>query len=104
VTTWALRRALREALGYDEAVANVDRSRRCPATEIMALALREIGIDVRTLGLYRLPAHGRVVIVPNHPRASPTASPCGRPCAGSGPTSTSSPTATRSAWRRASPT
>ena len=67
VTTWALRRALREALGYDEAVAAVDRITPLPGHGIMDLGAREIGIDVRMLGLYRLPAHGRVVIVPNHP-------------------------------------
>lgn len=66
-TRWAMRLLLHRLLGYDEAVAAVDSVAALPGHAIMAHAVRELQVDVRTLGQYRLPAHGRVLVVPNHP-------------------------------------
>ncbi len=66
-TRWAMRRLMQPLLHYKEAVRAADMIAPLPGPEIMALAVREIGLEVGTLGLYRLPAHGRVVVAPNHP-------------------------------------
>jgi putative hemolysin len=67
VTRWAMRRLMQPLLHYKEAVRAADMIAPLSGPEIMALAVREIGLEVGTLGLYRLPAHGRVVVAPNHP-------------------------------------
>ena len=66
-TRWAMRHLLQPILHYREAVWAADLISTLSGPEIMARAVREIEIEIGTLGLYRLPARGRVVIAPNHP-------------------------------------
>jgi putative hemolysin len=66
-TRWAMQHLLQPVLHYREAVEAANRVAHLGGHDIMALAVREIGIEVRTLGLYRVPAHGRVILAPNHP-------------------------------------
>jgi putative hemolysin len=66
-TRWAMRHLLQPLLHYKEAVRAADMIAPLSGPEIMGLAVRELQIDVGTLGLYRLPARGRVVVAPNHP-------------------------------------
>ena len=66
-TRWAMRHLLQPVLHYREAVDAADRIAGLGGHAIMALGVAELGIQVRTLGLYRVPAHGRVILAPNHP-------------------------------------
>lgn len=66
-TRWAMRHLLYPWLGYHEAKAAADRAVSLSGPEIMDLAIRQIGMDIRTLGLIRLPPSGRLIIAANHP-------------------------------------
>lgn len=66
-TRWAMRHLFQPVLHYREAVRAADLISTLSGPEIMRLAARELALEVGTLGLYRLPARGRVVIAPNHP-------------------------------------
>lgn len=62
-----MRHILFPALRYDEAVAAVDDVSPLGGREIMEEGVRRLRIDPGTIGLYRLPVRGRVIIAPNHP-------------------------------------
>jgi putative hemolysin len=67
-TRWAMQRLLGPVLHYEKAIAEADRIAPLSGPEIMARAIEVvIPMDVRTLGLYRVPSRGRVIIAPNHP-------------------------------------
>jgi putative hemolysin len=66
-TRWLMRHLLYPRLGYREAKAAIDRVQGMGGAEIMAFAGAELALEVRSLGLSRLPATGRVIIAPNHP-------------------------------------
>jgi len=62
-----MRHLLYPWLGYREAKAAIDRVQGMSGAEIMAFAGTELELEVRSLGLSRLPATGRVIVAPNHP-------------------------------------
>lgn len=62
-----MRHVLYPLLDYRGAVRKTDEIAGLTGAEIMAKGVRDLEMDVRTLGLSRLPPNGRVVIVPNHP-------------------------------------
>lgn len=66
-TRWLMRRLFYPVLGYHEARDALDRVQHMPGPAIMDHAAAELAMRVRTLGLARLPARGRVVIATNHP-------------------------------------
>jgi putative hemolysin len=66
-TRWLMRHLLYPWLGYREAKAAIDRVQGMSGAEIMAFAGTELELEVRSLGLSRLPATGRVIVAPNHP-------------------------------------
>jgi putative hemolysin len=66
-TRWAMRHLLQPVLHYREAVETAERIAGLGGHEIMALGVSRLGLQVRTLGLYRLPSRGRVILAPNHP-------------------------------------
>src|SRR5205085_10987214 len=63
----AMRHLLQPVLRYREAVETAERIGGLGGHEIMALGVSRLGLQVRTLGLYRLPSRGRVILAPNHP-------------------------------------
>jgi putative hemolysin len=67
LTRWVMRHLAFPYLAYDETKEVVDRIAPMTGAEIMDLGVDYIGMRIRTLGLARLPAKGRVVIVVNHP-------------------------------------
>jgi putative hemolysin len=67
VTRWLMQHLMQPILHYREAVWAADVISTLSGPDIMARAVSELEIGVGTIGLYRLPAHGRVVICPNHP-------------------------------------
>lgn len=64
---WAMQRLLQPILHYREAVEVADRIAGMGGHDIMALGVSRLRLQVRTLGLYRVPSHGRVILAPNHP-------------------------------------
>jgi putative hemolysin len=66
-TRWLMRHLFYPVLGYREAREALDRVQGMPGPAIMDHAAAELALRVRTLGLARLPARGRVVIATNHP-------------------------------------
>lgn len=67
VTAFLMRRLLYPILGYREARRRIDEIQGMSGRAIMDHAVTELRMRVRSLGLARLPARGRVVIVVNHP-------------------------------------
>lgn len=67
LTARLMRGLLYPWLGYHEARAAIDRIMALPGAAIMDLAAEELGIEIRSLGLTRLPATGRGVVIANHP-------------------------------------
>lgn len=67
LTRSLMRHALFPCLGYADAVAAVDTVRDMGGAEVMAHAMSSLGLGVGTIGSYRMPAHGRVIVAPNHP-------------------------------------
>jgi putative hemolysin len=67
LTRWLMQQLMQPILHYREAVWAADLIAPLRGPDIMARAISELQIGVGTIGLYRLPAQGRVVICPNHP-------------------------------------
>lgn len=67
VTHWLMRNLVYPRMGYHEAKEVVDRIAGMPGAAIMDLGVQEVGMEIRTLGLSRLPRSGRVVVAVNHP-------------------------------------
>lgn len=66
-TRWLLHRLLRPVLHYEEAVAAAGRIATMGGRRIMEHGVEHIGLEVRTLGVARIPRHGRLIVAPNHP-------------------------------------
>lgn len=67
VTRWALRHLLYPRLGYRQAREAIDRVQGMSGPAILDYAASELDLQVRSLGLSRLPAKGRVIVAVNHP-------------------------------------
>jgi putative hemolysin len=64
---WFLRHVLYPHLGYRQAREAIDRVQDMSGPAILDFAACELELEVRSLGLSRLPPKGRVIVAVNHP-------------------------------------